>query len=209
LNPTDAAKAESEQRARTRQAMRLALRERRLQLPPRERIEAASEVAGLLRPVLSGIAGRIAGYWAVRGELPLHAVQSSLEAPQSWCLPLLHDDGRLRFAEWRAGQALAPNRFGVPEPVDSYHLEASALAVVLVPLLAFGSEGQRLGQGGGWYDRTFAPNIAAVPLLIGVGYAWQHSEDVHAETWDVPLDAVVTERAFHRFSKRMTDMSNG
>ena len=207
MKPT--ATAESEFRAKARQAMRAALRERRSRLPPRERMEAAADVASLLLPALSGIAGHVAGYWAVGGEVPLHAVQSSLEPLQSWCLPVLHDDGRLRFAEWRAGQALAPNRHGIPEPVDSPLIEGDALAVVLVPLLAFGNQGQRLGQGGGWYDRSFASNAPSGPLLIGVGYAWQQADDLVAEPWDVPLDAVVTERELHRFSQRMKDMAHG
>ncbi len=209
LNPTDAASTQAEQRAEARQVMRSALRERRRSLPPRERLEAAAEVAALLRPVLSQCAGRIAGYWAVGGELPLHAVQASLEPQHTWCLPVLHEDGVLRFAEWRAGQALAPNRHGIPEPQDSPLLEGSALSVVLVPLLAFGSSGERLGQGGGWYDRSFASNTASSPLLIGIAYAWQQSEHLLAEPWDVPLDAVVTERAVHRFSERMKDKSHG
>lgn len=200
--------------ADARRRLRAALQERRRAVPVRERLDAAAALAAQLLPELAGHAGRIAGYWAVGGELPLHAVQSALPATLHWCLPLLHADGRLRFAEWRAGQALATNRYGIPEPAAGARFDARELAVVLVPLLAFDGHGQRLGQGGGWYDRSFAFRQAAdraagaassssdqVPCLIGIGYDWQRVERLDARPWDVPLDAVATPTAFHRFER--------
>jgi 5-formyltetrahydrofolate cyclo-ligase len=136
-------------------------------------------------------------------------VQPALPATLRWTLPLLHEDGRLRFREWSAGQALATNRHGIPEPSEGPLIEANALAVVLVPLLAFDHRGHRLGQGGGWYDRSFAflrdassaANARPRPMLVGVGYDWQQVESLDAADWDVPLDAVATPSAFHRFDR--------
>ena len=73
-----------------------------------------------------------------------------------------------------------------------------AMAVILLPLLGFTRSGQRLGMGGGYYDRSLAFRIeqAAPPLLIGVGYAFQELDCLPGEAWDVTLDAVVTEREF-------------
>lgn len=200
--------------ADTRRPLRVALRERRRAVPVRERLDAAAALAAQLLPELAGHAGRIAGYWAVGGELPLHAVQSALPATLQWCLPLLHTDGRLRFAEWRAGEALATNRFGIPEPAGGARFDAQDLAVVLVPLLAFDDHGQRLGQGGGWYDRSFAfcraedrtagaasSSLDPAPRLIGIAYDWQRVERLDAGPWDVPLDAVATPSAFHHFER--------
>jgi 5-formyltetrahydrofolate cyclo-ligase len=201
--------AEADAEADARRRLRAAMRRRRHALPVRERLEAAAALASQLLPELATHRGRVAGYWAVGGELPLHAVQSALPATLRWCLPVLHDDGRLRFREWAAGQALGSNRHGIPEPAEGPLLEATALAVVLVPLLAFDARGQRLGQGGGWYDRSFAfrrlppggvPS-AAIPRLIGIGYDWQRVEALAATDWDVPLDAVATPGGFHRFAK--------
>jgi len=213
--------AEADAEADARRRLRVAMRRRRHALPVRERLDAAAAVAAQLLPELAAHRGRIAGYWAVGGELPLHAVQSALPATLRWCLPVLHDDGRLRFREWAAGQALGSNRHGIPEPAEGPLLEATALAVVLVPLLAFDARGQRLGQGGGWYDRSFAfrrlppggaratgptsppgpAPSAAIPRLIGIGYDWQQVEALAATDWDVPLDAVATPGGFHRFAK--------
>jgi 5-formyltetrahydrofolate cyclo-ligase len=209
-----------------RSELRAILRERRRAIPVRERLDAAAALASHLLPELaalhaSGNHGRIAGYWAVGGELPLHAVQSALPAGLRWCLPVLHDDGRLRFCEWAAGQPLEPNRLGIPEPTQGPLLDADALAVVLVPLLAFDARGNRLGQGGGWYDRSFdflcgssqglrgsdsdaTRRTRGAPLLIGIGYDGQQVDELPAEPWDVPLDAVATPSAFHRFDRHAT-----
>lgn len=190
--------------------LRALMRQRRRALPVRERLDAAAAVASHLLPELAAFEGRIAGYWAVGGELPLHTVQSNLPATLRWCLPVLHDDGRLRFREWSAGQALAPNRHGIPEPAQGPLLAAGQLAVVLVPLLAFDAMGNRLGQGGGWYDRSFAfrravdgePGAAqGSPRLIGIAYDWQQAMALDAADWDVPLDAVATPSALHRFDR--------
>ena len=179
------------------------MRERRRAVAVRERLDAASAMASHLLPELAAFDGRIGGYWAVGGELPLHVVQSSLPATLRWCLPVLHEDGRLRFRDWQAGDALAPNRHGIPEPTQGPLIDAADLAVVLVPLLAFDARGQRLGQGGGWYDRSFAFRRGTTdgPRLVGVGYDWQRVETLDAADWDVPLDAVASPSAFHAFPR--------
>jgi 5-formyltetrahydrofolate cyclo-ligase len=194
LNPSEPTDGDA-----ARRSMRAAMRERRRALPVRERLDAAAGLASHLLPELAAHAGFVAGYWAIGGELPLHTVQSALPATLRWCLPVLHDDGRLRFREWRAGQALARNRHGIPEPAEGPLLEAHALAVVLVPLLAFDARGHRLGQGGGWYDRSFATSPR--PRLIGVGYDWQQVATFEVAGWDVPLDDAATPSAFHRFDR--------
>jgi 5-formyltetrahydrofolate cyclo-ligase len=145
--------------------------------------------------------GYVGGYWAVNGELPLHAVQLRLAPGQVWCLPLVQDDGSLRFAPWRAGDPMQPNRYGIPEPVlePASTLAPDQLQWALLPLLGFDRGGGRLGMGGGYYDRAFAfrRGSAAPPRLVGVGYAFQELPALDAEPWDVPLDAVVTEHGYH------------
>ncbi len=145
--------------------------------------------------------GYVAGYWAVNGELPLHAVQLRLAPGQVWCLPVVQTDGTLRFGPWRAGDPLEPNRYGIPEPTlaSEATLAADAMQLVLLPLLGFDLRGGRLGMGGGYYDRSFGfrQGKAAPPSLVGVGFACQELPELPAEPWDVRLDAVLTERGFH------------
>lgn len=90
------------------------------------------------------------------------------------------------------------NRFGIPEPDrNAKRLPSRLLSVVLLPLVGFDSDGNRLGMGGGFYDRTFGYAIhssARRPRLIGVAYECQRSADgLPRRPWDVPLDGVVTE----------------
>lgn len=183
--------------ARTR--LRADMRQRRLALPARERMVAAEALATHLRalPEMEE-AGYVAGYWAVQGEISLHALLSP--APGFvYCLPCLTVDHRLRFAPWRFGDALVQNRYGIPEPdlMSESLLAPQDMQAVLVPLTAFGACGTRLGAGGGYYDRSFAflreqPRPAR-PLLIGVGYDFQEAPELAAESWDVPMDLIVTD----------------
>jgi len=190
----------------TRAHLRLELRERRAALRPGERLAAADAVARHVADAPEARQpGYVGGYWAVGGELPLHAVQMRLAPGQVWCLPVVLDDGRLAFAPWRAGDPLRTNRFGIPEPErEAGSLVApEALSLVLVPLLGFDRAGHRLGMGGGYYDRSFAfrRDRPAPPLLVGIAYACQEVPALAAEPWDVDLDALATEREWRRFGR--------
>jgi len=181
---------------------RLGLRERRRAIPAQARIAAAERLAGrLLALPFAPASGAVAGYWAMDGEIALHAWQLRLPPSVSYCLPVLGDDAMLRFAPWRPGAPLVSNRFGIPEPdvAADLLLDASALAFVVVPLVGFDARGNRLGMGGGWYDRTFAfrnaSADAAPPRLVGAAFAMQQLDAIPPASWDVPLDAVCTEQA--------------
>lgn len=180
-----------------RAALRRTLRERRRQLPPATRIAAAEALsARLLALPFAPSAGHVAGYWAMDGEIALHVWQMRLPADVRYCLPVLGDDDRLRFAPWRPGEALVANRFGIPEPADAEALPAEAMAMIVMPLVGFDARCQRLGMGGGWYDRSLAfrhDRPAPPPWLVGAGFSVQRVDALPIESWDVPLDAVCTE----------------
>ncbi len=181
-----------------RRELRHDLRGRRAAIPPATRIAAAASIADrLLQLPAVGTGCRIAGYWAIAGELPLNILMSRLGQHARYCLPMLQPDRTLRFAPWSAGDAIVLNRYGIPEPehgADS--LSANMLDVVLLPLLGFTRKGHRIGTGGGWYDRSFAfrRQGPAPPLLIGIGFSCQQIDAYDAQEWDVPLDVIVTER---------------
>jgi 5-formyltetrahydrofolate cyclo-ligase len=184
-----------------RDALRARMRTARRALEPRTRLAAADAVAHALRaafPALQSDA-RVAGYWANDGELGLHPLLLG-RPPIRYHLPVLEPGRRLRFVEWRSGDPLVQNRFGIPEPAAGERLPGEALDLVLCPLLAFDHGGHRLGTGGGYYDRSFA-FLAGVarpsrPLLVGVGYAVQEVATLESADWDIDLDAVATEEGF-------------
>lgn len=99
--------------------------------------------------------------------------------------------------------ALRPGPLGILEPPEDAIMVAPD--TILVPLLAADSHGNRLGQGGGYYDRTLALMrvIGRVPA-IGLGWDVQLVETLPTERWDEPLDALATPTAFHAFASPAT-----
>jgi 5-formyltetrahydrofolate cyclo-ligase len=184
-----------------RRELRQRLAEQRRALPPTERITAAQGLRRSLEQLPEYFTDqRVAGYWASHGELPLNLVIPPLATRgQQFLLPVTGPGRQLRFAPWKPGDAVAANRYGIPEPVLPGELfEPFQLDLVLVPLLGFDRRGNRLGHGGGYYDRGFAFLNEQVrptePLLVGIAYAFQELPEVDEQDWDVPLDFVATER---------------
>lgn len=184
-----------------RRELRQRLAEQRRALTPSQRIAAAQGLRRSLEQLPEYLTdSRVAGYWASHGELPLNLVIPPLAARgQQFLLPVIGKDQRLRFAPWQSGEEVQPNRYGIPEPVAPNELlEPFQLDLVLVPLLGFDRRGNRLGHGGGYYDRSFAFLNEQVrptePLLVGIAYDFQELEIVNREAWDVSLDFIATDR---------------
>ena len=185
-----------------RGALREELRAQRMRLTPAQRIAAATGVAAILEQLPEFIVDpRVAGYWAVAGELPLHVAVGALTSrEQRYYLPVLERQRRLRFAPWRTVAEVRANRYGIPEPqCDAADLlDPDSLDLVLVPLLGFDRRGHRLGTGAGYYDRSFAflqgQPRPATPVLVGIGYSFCERPLLPAESWDIQMDFVATER---------------
>ena len=105
--------------------------------------------------------------------------------------------GTMRFAAYRADEALRQGRHGLCEPANPALLRP---ALVLAPLVAFDARGNRLGMGGGHYDRYFAEHPRAE--RIGVAHECQRTAELPVDPWDVRLDAVVTEQGWQWFDNR-------
>jgi len=183
-----------------RARLRRELRARRLAIPAAQRIAAAQSLAQrLLELPFAPTSGHVAGYWAMNGEIALHAWQLRLPPGLIYCLPVLCQDQRLRFAPWRQGGALASNRYGIPEPEvpPASLIEPEAMSLVVMPLVGFDASGERMGMGGGWYDRSFAFRKAQgpPPWLVGAAFAVQQCDRIPRQPWDVALDAVCSEDA--------------
>ncbi|HHW4679233.1 MAG TPA: 5-formyltetrahydrofolate cyclo-ligase [Xylella sp.] len=180
-----------------RSTLRQQIRTRRRAIHTHTRLDAAETLAEhLLTLPFAPQSGAVAGYWAMDGEIALHRWQMRLSTQVRYCLPILAGD-TLRFAPWRPGEPLKPNRYGIPEPevAPSDTLTPEAMALVVTPLVGFNVQGYRLGMGGGWYDRSFAfrNRQSPPPWLVGVGFAMQEVKALPIETWDIPVDAICTE----------------
>ena len=147
-------------------------------------------------------AQRIAAYFAVNGEIGLAPViEQALADGKQVFLPNL-EQKTLRFAPYFPGQKMRSNRFRLPEPdvEEEGMLAPGELDLVLAPLVVFDANRNRIGMGGGFYDRSFAfrrdPSIT-VPVLIGVAHEMQRVESLQPEEWDVRLDLVVTDERIY------------
>ena len=141
-------------------------------------------------------AQRIGFYHSVRGEADPASLQTT---NKHFFLPVLSknlDEG-LVFIELNDDTEFENNKFNIPEPVydEAKIVAANTLDLVLVPLLGFDKNGNRLGMGGGFYDRCFAFNkkLKTKPLLMGYAYDFQEVDSLEPESWDVGLDMIATE----------------
>ena len=148
-------------------------------------------------------ASQIATYSAVNGEISLNPIiDLALEMGKQIYLPNL-DLKSLRFSPYFHGQKMRINRFRLPEPdvTDDEMLAPEALDLVLAPLVVFDPQRNRIGMGGGYYDRSFEFRKQAgrdAPILIGVAHELQKVEQLIAEDWDVRLDMVVTDGGIYK-----------
>ena len=142
--------------------------------------------------------GTIALYKSLGAELDPRPLGDVL-AKQGWwlALPAVTDlEGPLTFRAWKPGERLAPDLSGLPAPMaTSPEVQPD---VILVPLLAFDRAGGRLGQGGGYYDRTLAAlrGQGLAPPAVGFAYSGQEVPRLPREPHDQPLDGILTEAGY-------------
>lgn len=184
-----------------RNALRRQLRQQRRDLSPSAQAIAAQKLLiKLARNPLFRRAQKIAFYWPSDGEIsPLPLMRHALRQNKRCYLPLVSSQTfTMTFRRYRRGDRLRRNRFGIPEPVNTPALPAHALDVVLMPLVGFDRNGNRLGMGGGFYDRAFARLRHRRPLRIGLAHSLQQVTQLESAPWDIPLHGICTEKTFLR-----------
>ncbi len=171
--------------------LRAAMRARRKRLAAQSP-EAAARAAAHAADLPPG--RLVAVYRAIGSELDTDALSLALERTgRELCLPVVIErDAPMIFRLWRFGEPLELDLAGVPAPLP---LAGEATPdLILTPLLAFDAAGGRLGQGGGYYDRTFAALPEA--LRIGFAYAGQQVDRLPLEGHDIRLHGVLTETGY-------------
>lgn len=195
---------------------RSTLRQRRRALSARQQQIAASNISQRLNQLKKfQHAQRIAYYLANDGEIsPQLAIKQAEKRGQRTYLPVLHPlkYNRLYFASHHNQPKLRPNRFGIVEPQLGINAVAPVwtLDIILLPLVGFDRCGNRMGMGGGFYDRTLARlNVSQSnsnrglkrPLLIGLAHHCQEVEQLQVQSWDIPLDIIATDKELIHISK--------
>ena len=195
----------------SRADIRKQIRKQRQQLSESQRDAAALAIAdNLARTTLFRQSRRIAGFIANDGEPSLDPLmQLAWRRHKQWHLPIigLPNLNHLWFGRYDEDDELVINRYGIPEPAIALHQTTPAwgLDLVLMPLVAFDADGNRLGMGKGYYDRTLKflrhRRCWRKPRLVGIAYEFQKIEQLPFQSWDIPLDAIVTEQSVYNIRK--------
>ncbi len=135
---------------------------------------------------------RIAFYWPIQGEVDLLAsMERALDNGALVALPVVvAHDAPLVFRQWTKSVAMERGIWNIPVPcADAPQVDPDAM---FVPVVGYDPHGYRLGNGGGFYDRTLAVR-APRPLAIGIGFTSLVLPSLRPEPHDIPMDVVVTE----------------
>lgn len=182
-----------------RQSIRHQVRVRRRQLSAGQQAAAAeSLVTRLLADSRVAAAGHLAVFLSFDGELDTRPLIETLwRLGKQVYLPVLHpfSPGHLLFQRYDADTPLMTNRLRIKEPrLDATRLlPVARLDILFTPLVAFDDRGERLGMGGGFYDRTlrhWRRDHGFYP--IGLAHDCQQVPAVPAESWDIALPEIVT-----------------
>ncbi len=182
----------------SKESLRREMRQLRKSLHALIAMPASQNVLKNLLPLLTNVK-KIGVYHAVGSELNLSPViDYALESEIEVFLPVAYRENRLmRFEkiiqQTESRPVFYPEDYQLASETKCYNLD-----LVLLPLVAVDVKGYRLGQGGGYYDTTFA-SLAERPLLCGVGYADQLIDLVPHDDWDLQLDYFLSEQRLIKF----------
>ncbi len=187
-----------------RSALRRQLRTARRALTPQQQHQASQRLLRqLAQHPLFRRSRHIAFYLANDGEIDPGALMRHAQRLGKHCyLPVITGwpANRMHFQRLLPNQRWVRNRFGIREPLLNRGLQARPwrLQLILMPLVGFDRSGNRLGMGGGFYDRTFAFRRRRQgwpgPHLLGLAHECQRVAQLPAAAWDIPLDGIVSDQ---------------
>ncbi len=175
-----------------RKRMREELIARRLAAPAQTRRDWSIAVSLLLLQGVPWREGMTIGFcWPYKGEYDARPLLRLLRDRGMKCaLPVVEKRAQpLLFRYWAPGVAMRKGPLGIPYPTETAQVHPD---ILLIPLVGFGRVGDRLGYGGGYFDRTLA-SLEPQPLSIGVGFELAQLESTFPQAHDILMDAIVTE----------------
>lgn len=182
----------------SRNDIRRMIRQRRRALTPQQQLDFGQRAATrMLAYPLVVLANTVAVFLSFDGELDTQPLIDQLwRSGKRVYLPVLHpfSPGNLLFLHYHPHSELVTNRLKIQEPKLNVRdiLPLSKLDVLVTPLVAFDQYGQRLGMGGGFYDRTLQNWQQHGMTPVGYAHDCQLVEKLPVEEWDIPLPAIVT-----------------
>ena len=135
----------------------------------------------------------LGGYYPYNYEIDIMPlVEKFQRLNYSITLPKIGMNSEMNFFQWSTKDPLSINKFGIPEPISN---KTKFPDILLVPLLAYDKNFNRIGYGGGFYDRYInrLKKIKKI-ITIGIAYSFQKIKKIPVEKYDIKLDFVVTEK---------------
>ena len=134
---------------------------------------------------------KIGLYWSSNNEVRTNKISDFINTTKKdKYLPVVGFNNSLTFRKFKKNSPLIKNKYGIKEPLQGEETNGNKLDLVLIPLVGFDRSLNRLGMGGGYYDRTFKDNKR--PFLIGLAYQFQEIKDLGPKEHDIPLDIIIT-----------------
>ena len=140
------------------------------------------------------VSGRIlGGYYPYNYEIDILQILEKFEKKKfTVTLPKIKKNSQMDFFQWSKNDPLSINKFGIPEPISKV---VKYPDVLLVPLLAFDKNFNRIGYGGGFYDRYIKKIRKRKKVLtIGFAYAFQKLKKIPTNNYDIKLDFIITNK---------------
>ena len=137
------------------------------------------------------------GYYPSNYEIDDLAILDLLEKKNfKVSLPIIKKDNQMNFYRWSRSDPLRVNKFGIPEPVSSKIFYPD---ILLVPLVAYDNNLNRLGYGGGYYDRYIEKLEKTKKIIkIGLAFSFQKISSIPIDQYDKRLDFIITEKEILR-----------
>ena len=181
-----------------RQQIRNRIRKIRQNLTALEQQQAEQRVTlQALQFIEQRQAQHIGLYLSFDSEISTHTLIHALwQQNKQVYLPVLHPfcAGYLLFLHYQPDTLMMKNQFGIPEPLLNvkHIIPIDELDIIFTPLVAFDKQGNRLGMGGGFYDRTLQDWQHKPFIPVGLAHRCQEVEQLPIESWDMPLFSVLT-----------------
>lgn len=161
---------------------------RRRNLLSNEEIEAYSKsIVAQLKPYLKG---NVALYQKYGNEVDVSYLNLD-----SYALPIVLNDTNMKFVYCNKDPVLKQGKYNILEPIEGSKISPDDIDVIIVPMVAFDENLNRLGHGKGYYDR-YLKNTKA--LKIGVAFECQKVHDIETNVFDISMDMIVTETCIYK-----------
>ena len=135
----------------------------------------------------------IGGYYPYNYEVDVIEILKEFEKKKFLIsLPKIKNNFQMDFFEWSLNSPLVINEYGIPEPVSN---KIRYPDILLVPLVAFDNKLNRIGYGGGFYDRYIKKIKRKKKITtIGLAFSFQEVKKIETNKFDIKLDFIVTEK---------------